>query len=189
MNESPVILCDMDGVLFDFVSPVYRLFDREYDPNTYPAHERDLASIFGVKTYQLWRKIDSVGESFWSELKMYPWAKDLLSRLNELGTVIISTSPSFSAVSYSGKRLLLQKSGLGRIPCMIGRDKWLMSSPGRVLVDDYQSNGDAWSLMGGGFSLFPQPWNGGNPHHPDIVDHIVADVERLLNLGGDSYEG
>lgn len=170
-----MIFLDMDGVLCDFVSAAFSAHGQKFNPNDYPRGVFACEKILGVTTNEFWRRVDFGGEAFWENLDPYPWALDLAKELQQIDRVIIATSPSRSPASYSGKRRWLQKMGLCRLDAMFGAQKWLMSRPGRVLVDDGEHNVVAWLHEGGQAILVPQPWNGASPVD-DVVRYVCSAV-------------
>lgn len=170
-----MIFLDMDGVLCDFITAAFSAHGMRFDPEDYPRGEFACEKILGITANEFWRRVDSGGEAFWENLEPYPWALDLVKELQQIDRVIIATSPSRSPASYSGKRRWLQKMGLCRLDSMFGSQKWLMSRPGRTLVDDSHHNTVAWEGEGGRAIVIPQPWNYAEP-----VDDVVMHVCNVL---------
>lgn len=168
-----MIFLDMDGVLCDFISAAFSAHGQRYDAASYPRGQFQCENILGVTTNEFWRRIDFGGESFWENLDPYPWAMDLVKELRGIDRVVISTSPSRSPASYSGKRRWLQKMGLCHIDAMFGAQKWLMSKPGRTLIDDAEHNRIVWEQEGGRVILVPQPWNYAEPV-ANVVQHVCS---------------
>jgi len=166
-----MIFVDMDGVLCDFITAAFSAHGQRFNPKDYPRGEFACEKILGITTNEFWRRVDFGGEAFWENLEPYPWALDLVKELQQIDRVIIATSPSRSPASYSGKRRWLQKMGLCRLDAMFGAQKWLMSRPGRTLVDDGEHNTVAWEKEGGRAIVIPQPWN-----HAEPVDDVVKHV-------------
>jgi len=172
-----MIFVDMDGVLCDFITAAFSAHGERFDPEKYPRGEFECEKILGVTTSEFWRRVDFGGEAFWENLDPYPWALDLVKELQQIDRVVIATSPSRSPASYSGKRRWLQKMGMCRIDSMFGAQKWLMSRPGRTLVDDGEHNTTAWTREGGTSILIPQPWN-----HAESVDSVFEYVLKSFTL-------
>lgn len=178
-----MIFLDMDGVLCDFVGAAFKLHGKEFDPCMFPRGQYALEPVLGVTTKEFWTRIDEAGQSFWEDLEPYPWAIDLVNALDQFASVVISTSPSRHSSSYAGKRRWLQKHGMHKIPSMFGANKFLMSRPGRVLVDDSERNTEMWDLHGGLAVLFPQPWNEADRYDGDIISHVCIEVDKRLQFG------
>jgi 5'(3')-deoxyribonucleotidase len=175
-----MIFLDMDGVLCDFISAAFAVHGSKYDPKSYPSGEFDCEKILGCSKAEFWQKIDFCGESFWENLEPYDYTIRLVNELQQLGNVVIATSPSRSPYSYSGKRRWLQKMGLSHLDSMFGSKKWLMAGSGRILIDDAIHNTEAWEQHGGASILVPQPWNNGLCEYGndlDIVDLICESIE------------
>lgn len=178
-----MIFLDMDGVLCDFIGAAFAAHGQRFDPETYPKGVWDCESVIGCNDAdEFWQRIDFAGEAFWENLDPYPWASDLVERLCNMDLVTISTSPSRSPYSYSGKRRWLQKHGFDRIDSMFGKSKHLLASTGRVLIDDGEHNTTKWEAAGGVAVLVPQPWNNGDPVD-EMVPHIMDQLQKHADAG------
>lgn len=171
-----MIFLDMDGVLCDFATAAYAVHGKAFDPVTHPKGVWDFETIWGISAEQFWQRIDERGEDFWANLEPYPWAMNLARALGAIDQVIIATSPSTHPGSYAGKRQWLIKMGLHEISSMFGKDKWLMASSGRVLIDDSEKNIEKWRDYGGIGILIPQPWNNA-AQEIDIVSYVCGELK------------
>jgi len=170
-----MIFLDMDGVLCDFVSAAFSAHGSTFDPKDYPRGGFALDEVLGCTTAEFWRRIDFAGEYFWENLEPYPWADVLFRELQQVDEVIIATSPSRSPASYSGKKRWLRYMGMHGVQSMFGSRKYLMSKPGRILVDDGEHNTTQWEREGGQAILVPQPWNRAKPTE-DMVSNILGQL-------------
>lgn len=172
-RNEPLIFLDMDGVLCDFVSAALSAHGVTFGAKSYPPGEFCLEKIIGCNTKEFWRRVDFAGEYFWENLDPYPWAEVLFRELQQVGEVIIATSPSRSPASYAGKQRWLRHMGMHGVQSMFGSRKYLMAKPGRVLVDDAEHNVTPWIAEGGQAVMVPQPWNHAKPTD-DIVSHVLS---------------
>jgi 5'(3')-deoxyribonucleotidase len=127
---------DLDGVLTDFTKqlcdllgkPLDRDFDFGNDPN-------------------IWKKIDSAGEDFWSQMEWMPDGKDLWEEVSKYSPTIL-TSPSNHKSSIEGKKKWLEKN-LPGVPFIIEQKKDKYADPDAILIDDRDKNINAWNKAGG----------------------------------------
>lgn len=171
------IFLDMDGVLYDFVGGVLRAFQLEtsvYDirtfwlqnmPGTYET-EKVLSAYLGkhITDQDMWDKIDVLGNTFWTSLKTFPWARDLYDlscRLVGQENVHILSSPARDPVSASGKLQALANflPPSARRNYILTKHKHYCAGDGRILLDDYPEHIDHFDAHGGYGILVPQPWN------------------------------
>lgn len=150
------IFLDMDGVIVDFVSGVYKEFG--IDIHSRPPTSWSIENDIGVTERQMWSKIDG-NVKFWHSLKFYEWFYDIIDVVSEYEWSIAS-KPSGSSASAEGKVYWLQ-SMFGvefRDYHLTPNKKWLAASD-RILIDDNDKNCNDWIEAGGYAILFPQPWN------------------------------
>jgi hypothetical protein len=153
------IYLDMDGVIVNFVDAALRAHNYEnYVPKSWFFY-KDL----GLTTESFWKKIG--GEAFWANLEKYAHSDSLLELVSSIDPEFkILTSPSADSESYSGKFLWVHKHVFKnklqipkRLICTSSKEE--ISSFGRLLIDDSDSNIDSWEKEGGFGILFPQTWN------------------------------
>ena len=140
----------------------------------------------GVSASDFWGPINDAGADFWANLELYPWFDELmlLVRAN-CDNYTLSTSPSLCPGSYAGKRRWISKHfGEGFTGCMLGSRKWLMAGPGRILIDDNDTNCEKFRQHGGQAILFPAIWN--SHHH--LVGERMEYVEDELREITEAYE-
>ena len=154
----PTIFLDMDGVLCDFVSAalVANGSELKHDQIT----EWDMAKILGKSPADFWQAMNRDG--FWFDLAPYPGLALFFAAMRSCGEVYFCTSPAKHYGCASDKIAWLRKhlgdeATDGRF--FICKDKDMLARPGRILVDDYDSNIDKWNTAGGHGVLFPRPWN------------------------------
>ncbi len=160
------ILCDMDGVLTNFVKGVCKLHNRP-DPYTDPAnfHQFNMNIIWGMTAAEFWSKC---GYDFWFGLEFTPEAYDLLAYLRgKVGAenVCLLTAPCRTLGCVDGKRDWVDKylpDFSNRL--LIGSAKEFTAHPERLLVDDRDENIAAYSNAGGTAVTFPRPWNKARNH-------------------------
>lgn len=176
MTKITNILCDLDGVLSDFLSLALEKIEATRDdglppltPQSY-AHigKFDIAETYGISAESFWEILER-GDQFWCNMKPFPWANHLLSHLEKIAPVTICTSPSLHEACPSQKLKWCNKHlGLRSNAVMIGGRKYLMAKPGNLLIDDYDKNVNAFREAGGHAIKVPSNWNT-NPLTFEIV--------------------
>lgn len=154
-----MIFIDLDGVLVDFVGGVSRLLGVPV-----VAHVFGLGEMFGMSNSAAWRAIDQAGADFWSGLEPLPWAGDVVEIASAEKPVGFLSSSGGYPNADAGKRAWLRKHFGTEIAdelIIVGtkQRKWMLSAPGRVLVDDHAETVTRWGAHGGQGILFPATWN------------------------------
>jgi len=185
-NEGLLVFLDMDGVLCDFITPAIQVHERNPIDvlNAWPRGEWDVCKILGLSVDQFWDRL-RLSYSFWSDLPKTDWAWRLIRLCDELfgrNKTLFATSPSQCPSSYRGKAEWLARKGIN-VPAraMFGSQKHLLAAPGRILVDDNDTNCERWEAAGGTAILVPQVWN---RRHADADAGHTWDVvrESLMDL-------
>jgi len=179
------ILCDLDGVLSDFLSLALEKLAANEDtapltPTSAKDYARfghfDIAEIYGISMTKFWDTLEK-GDNFWCNLKPFPWAQDLLAWLETIAPVTICTSPSLHPVCAKQKIEWVEKH-LSRknTHLMIGTRKYLMAKPENLMIDDYEKNIDAFRSNGGYAIKVPSNWN----TYPLTFETVKIVIEREL---------
>lgn len=156
------VLLDLDGVIFDFVGPASRIHGR---PDIYNAPENkgifDMEKLLGIEPADFWKPLN--GERFWHELEKMPDADAIVSLAVKLvgeDNVAVLTAPSDSPYCIPGKRESIKRHYPFLAKRVIfGSCKEFCASPTRLLIDDRDSNVEAFAAAGGLAALVPRPWN------------------------------
>lgn len=181
------IYCDLDGVIANFVEGAIEAADL---PLTYD----EVVQWNFFKPYmsvtEFWGRIHA-HSCFWEDLPVYPWAHELVGALRSFGDVIFCTDPSHDEESSTGKIRWLKRHGFlskGDPDCyVLLRDKFLLSKPGTVLVDDSTYNCRMFTGLQdqGDAILFPQRWNITLGHATaDPVAVVVGQLRFIQGVGG-----
>lgn len=170
-----MIFLDMDGVLVNFHKAALALYGMEPtsdDPRT--------SETIGITSEQLWERIAEVGEDFYANLELLPWATWLIDLCSNLGEICIATSPGPLPCAASGKMKSLKKLfGPDFKNFHIGKQKYLLASPGRILIDDFDSNVEEFEAYGGKSILIPQSWN--RNKGKDVKDVVTSQLNKFFN--------
>jgi len=171
----------MDGVCTNFITSCIKAngLDISSVMAKWKSEHRGQFSAFtalGIKNSEFWANIDSVGETYWSEMDAYPWFVELYEKLSELGKVYFLTSPSQNPNSLSGKLKWLQKQfHKGFKDYVITPNKELLASENSYLIDDYPVNIEKFNIAGGHGILFPQFWNSVD----DVEDKVAYIISAI----------
>lgn len=153
------ILVDMDGVVTDFVSGVYRLFGKDLAAN--PVVTWNFFEAWDLTAMDFWGEIDRAGEAFWVGLQPYPWAQELFDFCRSQAPVYFCSSAALSPFAWSGKirwiRAWVNHHGYNDI--VLTTHKHLLARPTNFLIDDNDDNVTTFRKHGGPAALFPQGWN------------------------------
>lgn len=158
-TEITEINIDLDGVLADFASEAIRqlLPPGKFKPS-------DWTSWNWIEQYTSRGSLTSLFRttSFWENIPLYPWAKELVEALRATGCKLqFITDAKGITEAEEGKTNWLIDHGFADIPVVFTADKHKYAHPNAVLIDDSNANCEAWRKAGGRDILFPQYWNSG----------------------------
>ena len=179
---SNTILVDMDGVLTNFIKGLTQSLNLDYDDvlGTWPKGKFLLEEVFGLSEDEVWRKIDSLGESFWENLEYYSHAQELWDLCSNYGTVYICTSPSKDPSCFSGKiKSLLKWRGSNFRNYILTPHKHLLANKETVLIDDSNSNISKFEKAGGKAIIFPAVQNSLYFLENHALDHVKLYLDSL----------
>ena len=157
-----MIYVDMDGVVADFDSAIFKLFGED-----------------GLKKHadEFW-KGTCVNAEVFRHMEPIPEGIDMVARLAAAGRKICfmtSTGGLPHHIDIAKQKLdWLRSQGFGIFPvafCMNTEGKGMFAQHGRVLIDDRQKVIDAWEMNGGEGILFARA-NAGQ-----IADQLVEMLE------------
>jgi len=153
------IYCDIDGVLADFNGAVAELLNIDLTNPYYSEYRGKLKKDIWFDKFLdgnfVWEKIEKAGHNFWANLKLLPWADDLVNTLNSFTgcELIFLSSPgdltqniyrqrAFSrdrsyvcGLASMGKTIWCQNTFPG-VPLVIAYRKELLANPYSILIDD-----------------------------------------------------
>ena len=156
------VYLDMDGVLADFHGGLNRLTGKNI-----PAERITSMRIwesYGMTEDEMWKLIHAEGPGFWANLPLLPDATRLVALARDLtdafGKLEILTQPSACPSSITGKQIWLQKFGFHTVKVNFTRTgKGDFAAPGRILIDDFTHNCEAFTERGGDAILVSRPWS------------------------------
>ena len=170
ISHSKHILLDMDGVLTDFTKAACTLHGYDgYVPQKFNFFKFE----WGMSSRQFWDKIDKEPD-FWINLEKFPWTDHLLSYLEKNNmNYTICTSPSLSSSAAAQKIEWMRRHISPKFKnYLIGHQKFLMSNPNHLLIDDYEEN---CNKHNGPYILFPCSTN----KNRDITDPLLYAIRKI----------
>lgn len=162
MMISPIIFCDLDGVLADFDEGVKKRFKKSADE---------------LKPSIMWSVINK-STTFFESLPWMPRGRELWSRIEKYNPIILTGIPSGSTTAVEQK-LNWCKRELGEniqvITCAT-KDKPDYCLHESILIDDRPNNLKAWKEKGGKFILYDE----------ESLDAIVKRIDKHMGEGFNS---
>jgi len=177
----------MDGVIADFVGAALRVHNATnlYSRGT-SLGKFEIEELLGQTPQEFWGRLDRDPE-FWYQLRptrdasaIVEFAEDLVGREH----VAILTSPAQSEHCIPGKRKFIADhfpQFNRRIITCPSATKCFVAGPQRILIDDRESNVDAFRVMGGIGVLVPREWNRLHRKSPQFV--LRSMEEQLREVG------
>jgi len=169
----------MDGVLADFMTVAQDKFSVPADPGGHN-YEKKL----GLSWSMMMRLLESPG--FWYRLPVLPEAERVLRTVLAVSwaydyKVVILTAHGTSPTCLAEKQAWMDmRSEEWQLPeqTVVGlREKWILSMPGRLLIDDNLSQIHHWKEAGGKGYLFPSFCN----HLHQQTDDAAENLETWLH--------
>lgn len=156
MKDDITIFLDYDDVLVDWCTPACETFSLDLnDPEVRSEIENRWGGIDKwVPDSILWEKINILGEKWWADLPVLPWAHKLWDELSKIGEVCILTAPNGDPTCAAGKVASIRKHFNTR-NYLIGKPKYLAAGPSKILVDDRPENCEKFEEYGGNTFLWP----------------------------------
>ncbi len=166
---------DMDGVIADFIGAALVLHGR---PELYTLASSkgvwDTEKLLGITAKEFWEPLN--GAEFWSKLPKTPEADGIVALVEAAvgkENVAILTAPASSENCIPGKYKWIRRhfpQFSKRI--IFASCKEFMASPERILIDDRDSNVDAFNYAGGKGLLLARDWNQDHKYADDTLDRL-----------------
>lgn len=170
-NKIDKLFLDLDDVLVDCVGQAFN------DLRGKPAKsDQDLIDFMSNEnSFKMFWEIEPVlGLSWWANLPLLPWAKNLISVCQKItDNFAILTSPSWSPNAAAGK-IMWSNNFFGGNKTIMTRDKYLVASKNCVLVDDQEKFCNRWKEYGGIPIKLSRPWT--------PKGYVPGDVIKVLKL-------
>jgi 5'(3')-deoxyribonucleotidase len=187
MSHGFLVLCDVDGILADFVAAAIAMIERRFAIHYTPEQVDmwDFASLPGFQAIkdEFWEMTQGVG--FASSIPVFPGAVEGIERLRTIADVEFLTSPMHGSKTWVHER----NEWLERYFDAHHKDVMHVHRkervPGRVLIDDKIEHIANWeSAHPNGLGLlWDRPYNRGTAHT------VVSDWETVYNVVHDLKVG
>lgn len=145
-------MVDLDSVCVDFTSSVADYFDIKNLPINLP---EGLYPWFGNEEHEMRKKLNTLMEdqNFWLSLKPYKWSNNLLQTCQSNGNVYFLSKARPNSGCMAGKMAWVKKyyPEMEEKVILTTKDKWVCSSPNRILIDDDLRHKNGWEKFGGIF--------------------------------------
>lgn len=126
---------DMDGVLTDFNKQLLDKLNFEIDKNSKTLPQ------------EVWKKINSIGKSFWSSMDWTHDGKKLWNHIKKYNPIIL-TSPSNHPSSIEGKKEWIENN-IPDAPYILESEKEKYAKENHILIDDRPDNIKKWENNNG----------------------------------------
>lgn len=169
MNTPPLteILCDVDGVLADFVGMTLDYVQRTYGLRYLRSaiDQWDICTALSIPTLNTDMARDIGPQGLCSKIEPYAGAREFLSALELVAPVKIATSP-FN-IPWLGQRSewLEKHMAVPLKRTIYVNAKADLARPGRLLIDDSDTHCTAFVAAGGLAFCIEQNWNTQCPGH------------------------
>lgn len=187
MKKIATIYLDMDGVIADFHQAALKAHGVEPScRHMWPVFGQDLPTRLGLDQSDdswkpiFWKPLLAV-ENFWLNIEKFSWTEDLLKLCDSYARwLVILTSPakSFEDVDKEAKLKWLCKHSIHR-EVRFESKKATYSTPGTVLIDDWEKQVDPFNEGQGKAILFPQPWNSNHHNCAHPLDYVHAQLDNF----------
>jgi hypothetical protein len=170
------IYLDCHGVLADLMAGLIKRYKLRYVD--YPPGEYDITRIlkrevpWATYSAEWWSNLPRTSEASALVELGYHYASKGADGRHNLTVVSAPCSADCAAGTYAWV------AGNYPLKTILMDDKHLLAGPGRVLIDDKDSNIDAWIDAGGIGILVPRPWNSAY-HVADVVAHVEHCLLRV----------
>jgi 5'(3')-deoxyribonucleotidase len=179
MNNSKIILLDVDGILADFVGAVLKLVNKpEVQVDRWDFHEQ-----LGMTAKEMWATIDLVGHDFWADMPKLQWAHDIVGVIayyEMVSKTMLCTSPSLWDGCNDGKVAWIKKNfSVFQRRFIITPCKHLLRGD-FILIDDSDENCEKFWENRQEAILFPQMWNANRHRYDERIEYVSDQLGLIL---------
>lgn len=177
------VFLDLDGVLAEFHDSAFTFFGKEVTrPRVY-----DIVSSLGMLADDFWNSLDY---GFWRNL---PWTQEgekLFEGILDLvpaRDVFVLSSPSWTSGCLGGKADWVKHNlGHGYLKRLhLAASKFAVAAPGKILIDDFDTNVMDFRKHKGKALLVPRQWNSRKTETVGDggfdVDAVLEEFEKLYH--------
>lgn len=194
MRKLKLVLLDVDGVIYDFVSLMLSTHFKKYGKKPSDIVTYHMDKILGITKSEFWRTCDEADGVF-CDGDFYSYTKDLINTCKLYSeNIAFCTNPGNNPKHWAEKKTLFDKltKFLGEpIPApIVTQNKDVLSLEGVVLVDDFEKNIDNFNKGKGIGVLFPQYWNknGTELLMKDPVGYVDCTLDDICRVGFNEWK-
>lgn len=176
-------LLDMDGILTNFHKRACEAHGRDYKTvlENWPPGAWKMAPILGLSEKDFYAPMV---KWFWSEMEWMPDGKEILE-LVELyfgkEHILLCSAPTQNDDCESGKKAWIRREmPLYSHRYMFTNMKHIAAANNRVLIDDSDSNIDAFMDHGGRVIKIPRIWNNYHRNRDHALDSLKSGLDLMF---------
>ncbi len=182
------IFVDLDGVVANWEKRAIEVLDIDFESTmNILKNGGDLEDICDVHP---WEILDKKHDEFWNELELFPWAYQMIEKLQELGEVSFLSSggniyrrPEGVGNAGLGKTMWVSdKFAKYEVPLILTKHKYFCADSNSILIDDTVGKINEFVEYGGHGFLFPHPYRllDGDLEFEDVMCGLE---EKILEIG------
>lgn len=163
-NYNKQIFVDLDGVVANWEKRAIEVLGMDLDSTIkILKNGTDLEDICEVHP---WEILDKKHDEFWNELELFPWAYEMIEKLQTLGEVSFLSSggniyrrPEGVGNAALGKTIWVSdKFKEYDVPLILTKHKYFCAGLDSILIDDTLEKIEEFENYGGHSFLFPHPY-------------------------------
>jgi 5'(3')-deoxyribonucleotidase len=166
MENIKKVICDLDGVILDYVQAYIKWTHPQYNDNEIKklvskvVKWDSLLKVTGT-TFSDLKNIQN-HTNFIATIEKYPNSDKIIETL--IKTFGRDKLCFLTAVTHHHRETQIEEL-YPDVPLFCGHQKEFWANPNYLLIDDHPKNCLKWKDRGGIFHLYRQPWNNDDPLH------------------------
>jgi 5'(3')-deoxyribonucleotidase len=192
-NDTP-ILCDLDGVLVDFMQGCLDVHGIKVSPEKlFENHlgKWDINKILEMPDAAFWKPMN---EEFWAKLEWTVEGKEILRVLEDRfgqKNISIWTSPCDNYGCYDGKKRWVERHMPRHYKktMIVANGKHRGARCDTILVDDADHNIDPFVAKGGHGCMVPRLWNRMHHRRHRVLDEIQENLDHAIKFMNECHTG
>lgn len=181
----PRIFLDQDGVVVNLDKKIFDFLklDRDSVYARWPIGQYEMGPALGMDGRYLWDEV--IGKEppeWWASIEPYPWAKELYEKCCSIGQTWFLTAPVNAPASLAGKLEWMYRFTGDKCfrNFMMGSAKFNCARSNHILIDDKESNCEAFEAEGGLAILFPRRWNKLHAMEKDPCTYVYKMLDIMV---------
>lgn len=189
MEKLKLVLLDVDGVIYDFVSFMLSNHFSKYGKKPSDIKNYNMNQVIGISKQEFWKVCDEA-DGIFCDGEFYSYTTDLIKTCNKYSeNISFCSNPGNNPKHWAEKKKMFNKlSKTIDVPIpapLITQNKEILSLEGVVLIDDFEKNVDKFNQGKGIGVLFPQYWNknGTELLMKDPVGYVDCTLDDICRVG------